>query len=367
MPDSTSSMVAFPAEGKRGGAANMQMIAERLNLSIPTVSRALRRVPGINPETRARVFAMAAQLGYRLPKSYRSQHLQKQTLRHVGVLIQTPDRHAPPPLYLVGMSQAAMGLNASLMVHFVSPADCEKLVHEDARPPAMQSSLLDGVIFVFRWPAEVVRAIHTRLRAVSIMHRYPGVDLDLIEVANHEGVQMLATHLHELGHRRIGFLGYCGELHWSTARFGGYVAALRRLGIRYRPEWALEVEASTLSDPRVATKSHLERAEELTRNEGVTAWMCSTEFVAHRLVRWMTSRGLHVPEEVSVTGFHGTGVTAAIETPLTSVTASYHSMGAAALQRLLYRIQNPSESVRSISFPFEFFRGATTAAPRLLE
>lgn len=32
----------------------MRTIAERLNLSVATVSRALRRVPGINPETRAR-------------------------------------------------------------------------------------------------------------------------------------------------------------------------------------------------------------------------------------------------------------------------------------------------------------------------
>ena len=98
----------------------MRTIAERLNLSVATVSRALRRVPGINPETRARVMQTAAQLDYKLPKAYRSEPMSGKQLHHIGVLIEMPkDQH--PPGYIIGMGDAALALNASLVIHFVSP------------------------------------------------------------------------------------------------------------------------------------------------------------------------------------------------------------------------------------------------------
>jgi AraC-like DNA-binding protein len=43
---------------------NQQLIADRLNISRATVSRCFTNHPGINPTTRAQVFALAAQLGY---------------------------------------------------------------------------------------------------------------------------------------------------------------------------------------------------------------------------------------------------------------------------------------------------------------
>src|SRR5881275_990974 len=98
--------------------ATMQTIADRLNISVATVSRALRRVPGINAETRANVLQMASELGYRLSKSYRSKRLVKTAMHHVGVLVETPQSNVPVP-YLTGMSEASMSLNASLVVHCV--------------------------------------------------------------------------------------------------------------------------------------------------------------------------------------------------------------------------------------------------------
>ena len=51
--------------GEWGGAGmNQKEIAERLNLSRTTVSRCFTNHPKINPETRARVFELATELGY---------------------------------------------------------------------------------------------------------------------------------------------------------------------------------------------------------------------------------------------------------------------------------------------------------------
>lgn len=351
------------AAANGGGTAKMQTIAEHLGISIATVSRSLRRVPGINAETRARVLATAAQLGYQLPQTHRLQEQRELgNLEHIGVLIQTPQAQAAAPLYLVGMSEAAMGLNASLIVHYASPEGCARLAETRFQPRAMQSGLVSGVVFVFRWPAEVVREISRNYRAVSILYRYPG--MDMVGVDNQGGVELLAAHLHGLGHRRIGFLGHCPEMHWTTERFGGYVAALSRLGIAYEPTWVIEVEAAALTEAQPAAEKSLAEAERLARENGVRAWICSTELVGQQLHAWMTAHGLRVPEDVSVTGFHRSGMAAgAGQADLTSVGASFQAMGAAALKRLLYRMRNPAESTRHILFPFELYNGRSVAPP----
>ena len=369
----TRDHVSIPPAGSSpgAGAARMHTIAERLGLSVATVSRALRGVAGINARTRARVFEAAAQLGYQLPRSFRAEDLQNGKLHHVAVLVQTPPTQAASPHYLVGMSEAAMSLNASLVVHHVEPGQCDRLLEPKFQPRAMQSGLVSGVIFVFRWPPEVVRAISRRFATVSITHRYPGVDLDLIGVDNHEGADLLVSHLHGLGHRRIGFLGRCPDLHWATQRFAGYVAALNRLGLAYEPGWVVDMSLAALTDPRHAfavSEEPLAQVERCARGEGVRAWVCSSETVGQGLHRWVQARpggGLRVPEELSLTGFHRSpaGAGAEEQPPLTSVTASYQAMGAAALKRLLFRIQNPVESTRRVLFPFELYPGVTSAAP----
>ncbi len=341
--------------------ATMQTIADRLDISVATVSRALRRVPGINAETRASVLQMAAQLGYRLQKSYRTGRLSKTALHHIGVLVETPLSNLPAP-YMTGMSEASMSLNASLVVHYVRPEHCERILLPEFQPRAMQSGLLSGLVLVFRWPIDVVKELSNSFPTVSIMHQYRGVDIDVVGVDNQSGIDLLIQRLHEFGHRRIGFFGRCGDVHWATARFGAYVGTLSALGIEHRPDWGIPIDFDTLNDPRRPWDHFTGKAVEAVR-QGVTAWVCATEPAAHQLYARLVAEGFRVPEDVSITGFHRPDSVDPSEVQLTSVTASYEDIGAAALKRLLYRIQNPSESVRAILFPCGLYPGETTAPP----
>jgi len=339
----------------------MRAIANKLNVSVSTVSRALRRVPGINAETRAQVFQAAAQLGYRLPKSYRPEGLDSKKLQHIGVLIETPETHLPAP-YLTGMSEASMALNASLVIHYVKPEHCDKILNPAYQPRAMQSGLLSGMVLIFRWPTDIVREFSRMLPTVSITHQYSGVDLDTVGIDNFGGIGMLARHLYDLGHRKIGFVGRCGELHWSSVRFGAYVAALTNLGLEFRSDWVVDVDTEHLTHLDLCGDPYAEKVARLL-DDGVRAWICVAEPVGWRLHSWLTARNIRVPEDVSITGFHRPDVAPQSEPALTSVTASYEAMGAAALKRLLYRIQNPAESTRTISFPCHLYHGPSVAQP----
>jgi DNA-binding LacI/PurR family transcriptional regulator len=342
--------------------ATMQDIAEKLDLSVATVSRALRRVPGINAETRSRVIRAASELGYRISDSYRSSQLNKDGLRHIGVLIETTHTNLPAG-YLTGLSDASMALNASLIIHYVKPGECESILNPKLQPRAMQTGLLSGLVMIFWWPTEVVHELSKKLPTVSIIHKYPGVDIDVIGLDNQGGMETLVRHLHSQGHRKIGFFGRCGQLHWAIARFGGYVAVLTALGIEYRPDWVVDVDLDSLADSYHALDEYFPKIEKLIR-AGVTAFVCVSESAAWQLHTWLTSHGFRVPEDVSITGFHRPDIMPKDVPDLTSVGASYEAMGSAALKRLLFRVQNPAETSRMILFPAELHTGQTVAAPR---
>jgi LacI family transcriptional regulator len=343
-------------------AAKMRTIAEKLNLSVATVSRALRRIPGINPETRARVMQTAAQLGYHSPKTYRAEPLASGHLHHIGVLVEMPTNQMPPDSYIIGMSDAAMTLNASLVIHYVKADQCERILEPEFQPRAMSSGLLSGLILVFRWPAEIVRELTRTTPAVSIAHKYTGVATDVLGIDNQEGIDVLMRHLHGLGHRKIGFLGRCGELHWSSMRFGAYVASLTSLGLEYQPGWVVDADFERLTNLESNWDEFCARAGQLA-SEGVSAWICASEPVGWQLTAWLRAHDIRVPEDVSVAGFHPPDSPPPDKPMLTSVRTSYQAIGAAALKRILYRIQNPAESTRTILFPGELHIGQTTAPP----
>jgi DNA-binding LacI/PurR family transcriptional regulator len=194
------------------------------------------------------------------------------------------------------------------------------------------------------------------------------VDIDTVGIDNFGGIMMLTRHLYELGHRKIGFVGRCAEIQWSSTRFGAYVSALTALGLEYRPERVIEIDADQLTHSQLGGDQYCEQVGRQIE-QGVRAWICVAEPVGWRLHAWLNARGIRVPQEVSLTGFHRPDSNSAadlasnFEASLTSVTASYEAIGAAALQRLLYRIQNPSEATRTILFPCELHSGRSVASP----
>src|SRR5207248_3442412 len=111
----------------------------------------------------ARVIQAAAELGYALPVNYRTHRTGVDgLLQQVGVLIETPAVDRPAP-YLTGMSEAAMNLDASLIIHYTKPENASRILERKYQPQALRSGLLDGLILVFRWPPEVVSQLHRML------------------------------------------------------------------------------------------------------------------------------------------------------------------------------------------------------------
>lgn len=336
---------------------NLTTIATKLGISVSTVSRALRNVPGIHAATRSKVLELAAELGYLPPSKEAS---SGKTTRTILSLSQGRGVSGDAE-YLAGMSRAALALNLTVVSHHYEPEDCANVLHARTQPPALRDRQVEGVLLMHRWPDEVVRELASRLPVVSIIHAYPSQSVDVIALDDREGMLEIVRHLHDRGHRRIGFFGYCAAMSWSRARFAAYVEALVGCGNTFRQEDVVVVPLNeAMAETPLPPADTTAQALAASRNQGVTAWVCPSEGLGNNLIVAINAAGLRVPKDLAVTGFHTGGGSHYGLPKLTTTRSDSQELGATALRRLLTRIDHPGEARRSILLPSEFLQGATT-------
>lgn len=334
---------------------NLREIAQKLGISASTVSRSLRGLPGIHPETRQQVLDAAQQLGYRGGELLNQKRFSNILTLSQGIGSDTDHE------YLAGMSSASVSLNMSLISHHYRPEECGNILRPEFQPRALTSGQVDGIVLIHRWPLEIAGALREKFPVVSIIHDYPGTDVDVISLDDRGGMGLLVGHLVDAGYKRIGFFGLCAGMTWSRSRFAGFVDATIQHGREFRPK---DVIGITLEEALAETEFHagtaMSRAADLSR-EGVDAWVCSSEMTARSLYEHFLQAGIKVPREVGITGFHasqsrnpGLGIT------LTSTEAPSAELGSAALRRLVHRIEGTDESRRIILLPCTLRVGQTT-------
>jgi DNA-binding LacI/PurR family transcriptional regulator len=343
---------------------NQQLIAEQLQLSRATVSRCFTNHPGINPVTRAKVFALAAKLGYN--------HLEKRAetraaraaendspLIGVFICIELPNfDHTgygnPGQELLNGLSEFARSTDARLDLHFIHPHDLQ--IHGRGYHLLLgRRRRWDGVVLIYPFPREVVEELLVRYPCVSLVEQQGEFSLNSVDVDHYRGVNKIIDHLRKQGHERIGFFTwrYPVEATWALRRYSAYVGKLTSLGLPVRESDV--INASPVGALSVS-EAH-ERAYQRIR-EGVTAWVCAADHQGYDLLRYLKKKGVRVPEHVSVTGFDGILGPADVPT-LTTIQIPFHHIGLTGGKRLLDLLQKRFDPVQHILLDCELRPGGT--------
>jgi DNA-binding LacI/PurR family transcriptional regulator len=184
-----------------------QIIANKLKVSVPTVSKALSGHPDVNSETHTRVLSLATKLGYNVPgRSKKVKSLTSEDHHLIGVFVSKTSEQTQDVNYFAGMSSTYAKMNISLLFHYCSAEECGLILSPEYQPPAMRDELLSGAILVNQWPPSIVKKINNKVPCVSIINDFPESNMDVIGIDENDGIYKLISHLHELGHQKIGFL-----------------------------------------------------------------------------------------------------------------------------------------------------------------
>ena len=336
---------------------NLNAIAKRLNLAISTVSRALRNAEGVHPDTRSRVLDTAKLMGYDFSKRDAAEFGSQP--HYIMALAQCSSPQSDQR-YLTGMSRASVTLNLAILSHHATVEECPSVLDPRYQPAALKAGLVEGLVLIHRWPMEIAAQLSQKFPTVSIIHHYANTQIDHVGIDDRAGMAVLMDHLRAGGHSQIGFFGLCREMSWARSRFSAYVESLMRLGLSFEPHNVFEISLEDALSPTTFDCKDQLTAVISRKNAGVDAWVCSSSAIGYSLCRGFLGRGLRIPDDVAVAGYHQNRSFRSELPIMTSTAVADEELGAAALRRLLHRFSHPDESQRSVLLPASFVQGDTT-------
>lgn len=211
----------------------------------------------------------------------------------------------------------------------------------------------------------LLRLAEANIPAVFI-DRLParGVSADYVGVDNVEAACEVVAYLIRLGHRRIAHVTNREPAHTVGDRLAGYKAALANEGIPFDPDlvhYGHFLEASPEQQPAI----HLALADRiLAMEDRPTAVFTVNDYAALDLIEALQSRGVRVPEDMSVAGFDDVERWRPGERILTTVAQPFRRIGASAVKLLMRRIEEGgNEPARHLLLSTELVVRRSTAPP----
>jgi DNA-binding LacI/PurR family transcriptional regulator len=347
-------------------SARLIDVAAQAGVSKATASNVFNRPHLVREEVRARVLAAAKAVGYTGPDP-RGRMLSAGKVNAIGVATAEPlayffeDPYARTMMAGISDTCDANGIGISL----VSAAN------EDELAWSIKSALVDGLIlFCLEDAGGLIAAARER--------RLPFVALDLgdtddtvpaVGIDDVAGARLAASHLVELGHRRLAVLamefgeGSSGPATMarveaanyaaSRDRVKGYFAALAAAGIATSEVPIFE----TTMDPATVDAA---LAAIFSGPEPPTAILAQSDRIAMRALEWLSERGVAVPGDVSVVGFDDVPEAAVTDPPLTTVRQPIRELGRRAVELVI----EPGSAVRREALDVDLVVRASTAPPR---
>lgn len=178
---------------------------------------------------------------------------------------------------------------------------------------------------------------------------------------NHHAATQITRHLLDLGHRRFGMVADTSD--WNDRieqRVAGVKDALAQAGLGIKPHHLAQVDgARRVANGRIGLAQLL--ADPADRP---TAVICSNDYLAFGVMIEARSRGVAVPDQLSVTGFDDIDLSAHLVPALTTIRIPADEMGE---QIARYIVQVLERGSAPLPAPLEtecVVRGSTAAPPR---
>lgn len=336
--------------GPARGSVTARDVAGRADVSLSTVSRAIRGSGYVAPAVKERILEAASDLGY-VP-SATARNLKLRSGNVIGVIV-SDLRNS----FYADVAHGA-GLAARQANHTMMLADDQGVMATELEVArSMVAWNVAGVVVAPLGPQVTDFLLRQGVQVVEIDRQFAAPRCDGVVVANREGARRMTARLLEAGHRRIGVI--LDETDWTTGRerLAGHQEALRAFGVPFEPSlvrssgWAAaEAEQVTLSF--------------LTEEQPPSAVFAVNNVVAEGVWRAARRLGRCIPQQLSLVAFDDTPWMSMVDPGITVVTQDATAIGATAVDRLLARVRDPGEPPRTVVLPVDVLERGSVAGTR---
>jgi len=302
-------------------------------VSTATVSRVLNGNYPVAAATRERVARAVSKLGYAANANARS--LTQSGTGVIGVVV--PEIVDPFFGYLIrGLEQAAAEADRLLIVSTTSSDPDREMAIIDR----MREHRVDSVIVVsgalddptYRRRLALCAESLDRMGSRLVLCAHPPLDPPTasrtVTYDNEGGAFAITTHLIDMGHRRIAFVGGTAEIVTMTRRLDGYRRALRTRGVDV-DEALIRLDGFGRRTGYDATRALVESGVD------VTAVLAVNDTIAAGVYEAAADLALSVPADLSVAAYDDTPLAQDLVPKLTTVHVPLEQLGREALRAAL--------------------------------
>lgn len=267
-------------------------IAEKLNISTVTVSKALSNKEGVGEELRYQIKQVAEEMGYKI-KADATPTKSTNGTGNIGILI--PSRFFSPNSsyywYLFNhLSQALLKRNYYSIMELLTDQDENSLVI----PRMIRDEKIDGLIILGQTSDEYIERINKSFSNFILLDFYSEKkNYDSVSNDDFHCSYLITKYIIEQGHKNIRFVGNFGATTSITDRYMGFQKAML--------ENNLDTSISQIIDDRDEKGAKI--SLKLPMENMPTAFVCNCDETAAELITVLEMNGYQVPYNISVSGF----------------------------------------------------------------
>ena len=308
--------------------ATIKDIANRLGVSVSTVSKGLNGASDISEELRQMVLDTAVEMGYATKRSKKTEN------RKLCIFIENMNYESIDEFgydIVLGFKQNAFRHNWDVDIVPITPTfQAEEKYDTYMLKNGYCGAFLVGFALHDEWMRQLEDTTMPTVLFDNFIANNPNVCY--IGTDSYEGIGMAVNHLFKLGHRATAFLN--GSLYSMVPdqRQEAFESSMTELGLEIRPD--LMARGYYVSD---SAKYHVPGF----LAAGATAIVCGNDLIAKGVMEECVQRGFRVPEDISVIGFDDISLAATYNPPLTTIRQERNELGKCAyviLNSLIHHI-----------------------------
>ncbi len=323
----------------------LKNIAEALNISMMTVSRALNNNPNVDEETRKIVLKTARELGY-FP-NHIAKSLAVAKTQTIGVVV--PEiTHSFFPDAIKGIEEIVYRAG----YHIMLTHSAENTGREISAIKTLVSRRVDGILAsVAESDTEYKiyrQVIKMGLNVVFFDRCVYNIGASCVSINDEESAFRITEHLINHGYKKVAHLRGPLKISIAKERLNGFKRALKKYSIRY--DSRLVVESGFHEDGGFKAMLKLLEPGVNDRPEAVVAVNDPAAFGAMKAIK---ESGLKIPEDIAIVGFSDDIRAELMPAPLTTVRQPAYDVGRAAAKKLIAHIENSKESIENLTIESE--------------
>ena len=315
-------------------------IAQQLNLSSGTVSKALNNAADISEETKKLVCEYAKKVGYRATKALGNR---------IALLYQFMQTNYQNQLFFsvsTAFSIAASNSEYEIVTDILANKD-EKF---DLNEYMDNNHFAGAFVLGGNFDSPVYSQLQKAKYPLVLLDMYIPFNPSIASIGSESmaSIQQAIHYLKEMGHIKIGFLSGEQQSFVASERLAAYILSISSIGIKFNTDYIYYGDFTR--------ECGAEAAKHFASTD-VTAILCASDMMAIGLIDGLNRQGIRIPDDISVIGFDDLELLRYTQYDLTTLRQDFVKLGEAAFFQLHNLIKGKSS--KRISIPCELIKRGT--------